>query len=351
LSCDCPIFDHKFNDIIDNIEKEKMMKKSIAVLVLCVFLVSCQNNQTNDGKSHLNNDLESNNSSQAIVSNEQSFEETFSEQDDLDQLESKYYDQDLPGEIPVVFAEGIVSKNDSFQYPVSFSEDHQLMVYGEMDASRNRTLLYAEKIDGIWTQPQVMNFTGSDEMEAILSANGKIYFSSSAGTGIQKPSNLYYVTYKDNTFSKALKLPEMINSDKIEYYMSQSLNGNLYFTREGMGIYKIELVDGTYQQAQRLDFDSRYYYVSHPYISKDERYILFDARHGGNYGSADLYIAFNSENGFLDPINLGPVINTSDWDAMATLSPDEKYLFFVRETSTQRHVFWVEFNADDYRND
>lgn len=62
-----------------------------------------------------------------------------------------------------------------------------------------------------------------------------------------------------------------------------------------------------------------------------------------------MYISFKMETGFSEPLNLGSKINTSAWDAMASLSPDGKYLFFVRESSSKRDIYWVKFNVDDYK--
>ena len=107
-------------------------------------------------------------------------------------------------------------------------------------------------------------------------------------------------------------------------------------------------MDGNYLEAKKLTFEGLSY-ASHPYISGDESFLLFDARQSGNYGSADIYISLKSENGFTEAINLGEDINTSDWDAMAMLSPNEDYLFFVRESKEGRDIYWVEFNVNDYR--
>jgi len=264
-------------------------------------------------------------------------------------ITSTYFDQELPGNSPEIFAKDTISKTDLLQYPVSFSKDGLLMFYGQMDSNRNRHLLYSENIDGTWSEPKQIEFTSSDEMEPIISPDGnRIYFASSYDTNLQKPSDLYYVTYNNGLFTDPVKLPETINSNQTEYFVSQSLNGNLYFTREGVGIFKSELVDGSYQEAYQLEFDSSYYYISHPFIAKDESFIVFDARHSDNIGSADLFISFNSEMGFGKPINLGDKINSENWDAMASLAPNEDYLFFVREEGSQRDVYWVEFNSDEY---
>jgi len=63
----------------------------------------------------------------------------------------------------------------------------------------------------------------------------------------------------------------------------------------------------------------------HPYISKDESFILFNYR-------GDIYISFkNKENGWIVPIKFDGAINTSDFaETCPSLSPDEKYIFYSR---------------------
>ncbi|MCH4889604.1 hypothetical protein EZV73_18625 [Acidaminobacter sp. JC074] len=261
---------------------------------------------------------------------------------------SFFYNQDLPYKEAKVFSEGLISLNGYSHYPASFSPNGDLMFYGQMDEERNRYLLYVKR-DQLWSEPERISFTEGDEMEPFVSRDGKrVYFSSSTDSANAKPSNLYYVDYEEGVFSEPIRLPETINSNHIEYYLTESDNGNLYFTRENKGIYMSEFSDGAYLEAVHIDFPG-YSYASHPCISRDESFLLFDARKSGNQGSADIYISFKTEEGFSEPINLGESVNTPDWDAMAMLSPQEDYLFFVREGDSRRDIYWIELNIEDYR--
>ncbi len=90
-------------------------------------------------------------------------------------------------------------------------------------------------------------------------------------------------------------------------------------------------------------------FISHPYVSPDEKFIIFDSREHGGYGSADLYISFRKNDKWEKPINLGEKINTSQWDAMPIVSPDGKYLFFCRKSKRKRDVYWVQFDISNYK--
>jgi len=258
-----------------------------------------------------------------------------------------YYDKELLSDDAEVFSDVLVDASLS-PYPPSFHIKNQMMMFGYLDKENHRTLSITYNNEG-WTEPQPIKFTDGDEMEAVFSPDGKrLYFSSNENSSSNKPSNLYYVDVIDGGFSKPVRLPDTINSYYVEYYASQTDDGHLYFTREGQGIYKSEYNNGKYLEAEKIEFPREYKYVSHPFIARDESFLLFDARKYGNLGSADLYIAFKTEEGFSEPINLGEKINTKYWDAMAMLSPDYKYLFFSRVGEISQ-VYWIKFNPEDYR--
>lgn len=248
-----------------------------------------------------------------------------------------------------VYLQGLVSTEDILEYPCTFSNDFTEVIFGGLTSTRERYLMQMTKTNNGWSSPERISFTGRNEMEPIFSPDGKtLIFSSDSEDKPGKPHTLYFVTKVYKEWSEAKAFPESINSDAIEYYGSMTKEGKLYFTREGSGIYYAEGAD--YENVNKVPLSSSYIYASHPYVSPDDTFLLFDARGSNGVGSADLYIAFRREDSYEEPINLGPHINTSDWDAMASLSPDGSVLFFVRESRGKRDIYWVKFNADDYKN-
>ncbi|MEL7063503.1 MAG: hypothetical protein AAFP00_07165, partial [Bacteroidota bacterium] len=71
--------------------------------------------------------------------------------------------------------------------------------------------------------------------------------------------------------------------------------------------------------------------TAHPFIAPDESYLIWDSEREDGYGDSDLYISFREEDGSWGPaINMGEKVNSKYWDAVATVTPDGKYLFFNR---------------------
>lgn len=71
---------------------------------------------------------------------------------------------------------------------------------------------------------------------------------------------------------------------------------------------------------------------SQPCLSLDGKELFFSSRRGGN---ADLYHCYRDENGYwLEPENLGSVINTKGTEMAPFLHPDGKTLYFSSDTHT-----------------
>jgi len=68
------------------------------------------------------------------------------------------------------------------------------------------------------------------------------------------------------------------------------------------------------------------------YISPDGLMLLFDSRRPGGFGWNDLYMTkrLTRSDPWQEPVNLGPTVNSSDFEECATLSFDGSRLFFDR---------------------
>ncbi|MEP0392280.1 MAG: hypothetical protein ABJ205_09830 [Erythrobacter sp.] len=89
---------------------------------------------------------------------------------------------------------------------------------------------------------------------------------------------------------------------------------------------------------------------AHPFIAPDESYIIWDGIKDSGFGNVDLYISFRHPDGsWGSAINMGAAINTDAYEAGPKVTPDGKYLFFVRVVGTTDDnpysdidIFWVD---------
>lgn len=84
-------------------------------------------------------------------------------------------------------------------------------------------------------------------------------------------------------------------------------------------------------------------------LSADGMHLYFTAcNRPGGYGSCDIYYARRQGDNWSDPVNLGPVINSSAWDSQPSISPDGRSLYFVsaRRGNFGHMDIWVSYRIE-----
>lgn len=131
-----------------------------------------------------------------------------------------------------------------------------------------------------------------------------------------------------------VNLGDHINSADLEYFPSFTIDGKtMIFTRrvnQDEDFYQSENVNGTWTPAKpiegKVNTDLN---EGAQNISQDGTLLVFT---GCNYpegeGSCDLYFSVQTNNGWSEPRNMGPVINSEFWESSPSLSPDKKDLYF-----------------------
>jgi outer membrane protein OmpA-like peptidoglycan-associated protein len=65
-------------------------------------------------------------------------------------------------------------------------------------------------------------------------------------------------------------------------------------------------------------------------ISPDGQWLVFTGcNRPDGFGSCDIYISYNTPEGWSEAVNLGNRINSSDWESQPCLSPDKRSLYFA----------------------
>ncbi len=133
-----------------------------------------------------------------------------------------------------------------------------------------------------------------------------------------------------------VNLGDSINTPQEEYYPSVTVTDSLLvFTRRDArqredfvesaitknGFRSSKLINGD------INIEPRKGAIS---VSQDGEWLLFAGMlMDQQYRSFDIYISYNTPNGWSEPQNMGPNINTADfWESAPTLSPDKNALYF-----------------------
>lgn len=263
-----------------------------------------------------------------------------------------YLGQNPPGDTPVVFAPGIVSDKYQQHGAPSFSPDGKEVFWQTNQELKNdkgewlTSSMIIHRVGDRWTTPEVSPYSSMP----FFSTDGKrIYFTDSVNgiSFVEKQGNLWGEPKK---LGLVTRFPELKNA----FFPSLTSNGTIYFMGyadglwNNLGIYRAELINGEYSKPELLPSSINAPGGMRnwaPFIAPDESYLIFCSTRGlSKYDQGDLFVSFRKTDGsWMDPINMGEPINTSQMERFSSLSPDGKYLFFTRDVLPDYYedVFWV----------
>lgn len=262
-----------------------------------------------------------------------------------------YLGQTPPGDSATVFAPGIISTGSTFVQNSAFSPDGKEFYFtvtnGRWDHFEIMTTRF---LSGKWTIPAKARFfegqpKPTDGMEPFIAPDGnRIYFSAGDSGNL----DIWYCQREGDVWGKPVKLPEAVNSSDLEWYPTISNKGTLFLAKNG-DIYYSTSQNGKFNAMANIGkpVSSNDYDEADPYISPNEDFLIFHSidRPGG-FGQADLYISYKNQDGsWTNPKNLGPKVNTEEFEFAPSVTPDGKYLMFSRRkqwlTDTPSKVYWI----------
>ncbi|MBU1014384.1 MAG: hypothetical protein KKG99_15400 [Bacteroidetes bacterium] len=281
----------------------------------------------------------------------------FAQQNGVSRPTGLYLGQKLPGDVPELFAPGIVSTGLDELNSV-FSPDGSEL-YFCLRKPTGASIFQMKMRNGIWGKPELLPFASRfGDIDINISSDGtKLFFSSRrplpGTTEPKKDNDFWMVDRKGNTWGNPVYLGKLINSESEDYFPMVTKNGNLYFSsqREGQGtnnIYRSKLVKGEYSTAEKLDSSiNSEFREFDPYVSPDESFIIFASSRPNGFGGDDLYISFRKPDGYWTKArNMGDKINSMGSEYSPMLSPDGKYMFFTGSRRTPLST--IPENPQDY---
>lgn len=226
-------------------------------------------------------------------------------------------------------------------------------VYGQLKEYGLSTSTYekAFALDSVYGRdywlPYAINLAGKGDFDKALQTINKILAKPNLNPTTKKAADYrqkcfqfavdYAKAHPSSSYVFAPKnLGDGINTEALEYSPSMPVEGKLLvFTRKGLrsdeDFYASEKTATGWSTAQRLPGG-----INTPLnegaqnISQDGNWLIFTGcdRPGGE-GSCDLYISYKTPGGWSEAFNLGPNVNTDQWESQPCLSPDKRDLYFT----------------------
>jgi len=265
------------------------------------------------------------------------------------ELKGEYLGQKKPGLTPMIFAPGVVSTENDFELNSTFTPDGKEFSFTTRKSGKSLTMMFMKQINGRWTKPQVLPFSGKDnDVDQFISPDGKkfLFCSTRLVNNKKRGFDLWAAERTSTGWTEPKNMGSLLNTENNEFYPTMSLNGTLYFAatrKEGYGkgdIYYSKFVNGQYTKPINLGPAVNGEHSEHDAaIAKDESFIIFSlSKPTDNFGKDDLYICFRKQNGaWTKAKNMGKVINSAGTEFCPVISQDEKYLFFTRDGD----IYWV----------
>lgn len=191
-------------------------------------------------------------------------------------------------------------------------------------------------------------FNSPENDFAAIRYEGQLYFTSNMvqGANLFTKANTYYEVYSIDgdflgQFGKPRKIKGEVNTKyhdgpvafegNVMYYSRTNAEGkDLLRNTDGRNKIKIAsamLVEDKWVEIGDLSFIDPEYSYMHPAISPDGKKLYFSSDLPGGYGGFDLWYVEKNYESWLDPVNLGPLINTGGDEVFPYLHTDG-FLYF-----------------------
>ncbi|EMR04666.1 TolB-like translocation protein [Cesiribacter andamanensis] len=274
------------------------------------------------------------------------------------------FDQEPPELKPVPFAERLITKNGEHVGYCAFSPDGTELYYAVTSDSWFPSKMIRISANDLEKKDTLYLKDRTYEGEPFITRDGNtLYFTAllAPAAGEQWHADIYRSSKTADGWGTPELLDTLINSKSSEWHLSMTDRGVVYFASErGKGtsawngdLYRAVVEGNSFSGLEKLPYPvNTEYHESDPLIAPDESFLIFHSNRPGGYGlesggviHCDLYISFNENGKWTEPVNMGPDINSEGIEMAPALTPDGKYFLFTRrraiETAEPAQIFWV----------
>lgn len=265
-------------------------------------------------------------------------------------LRGPYLGQVPPEAGVEVFAPGVLKPESGFHSSVVFNSTGDWACWTAMSSGETYCSRRSEER---WTPPELLPFDPEFGVREPMFAHGdrRLYYLSRRPLE-HDPVNrerIWFVERTPSGWSEPRVIDEVVTSHPTHWQFSFTAAGDLYFTSEIDGvrgeqdIYVSRWRNGSFTAPEslgaRVNSDERDFC---PFVAPDESYLIFSRSVPEARGRSDLFISFHDGDGtWTEAMNMGDVINSMHNETSPVVTPDGRYLFFLRVSGEVNDVYWT----------
>jgi len=274
---------------------------------------------------------------------------------DFPELRGPYLGQQPPVVGAEVVAAGILRPADGFHSSVVFSAAGDQACWTAMGG----TTYCSRRVDERWTSPERLPFDPEFGVGEPMFAEDdrRLYFLSRRPLPHDpvERERIWYVERAQSGWSTPRVIDEVVAAHPTHWQFSFTADGDLYFTSEAAGvrgaqdIYVARKRGNTFatpvSAGDRVNSDLREFC---PFVAPDESYLMFARTVPEKHGRSDLFISFRGRDGtWTEPVNMGDTVNSLHNEVSPVVTPDGRYLFFLRVSGDVNDVYWTHASIID----
>lgn len=242
---------------------------------------------------------------------------------------------------------GVVSTDRNETFPAEDPVDGSLWFSTYDDSFDDQTVMVAHRTASGWSAPEIAPFSGTwgDRAPRFSLDGSALYFTSNRpGAGAGGDMNIWRVRRSGDGGWTEPEPASSLNSEAADMHVSVTASAiwvasNRPSTAGRSDIYRIAEGSGPEHLPAPVN-DAR----SQPdlWVSPDESWmVLAITDHPDGHGGDDLYVSRRTGTTWSAPHNLGPEINSSDYEYGPTVSADGRYLYFTSHRTGHADIYRV----------
>ena len=254
-------------------------------------------------------------------------------------LKGEYMGQETPGLTAKLFAPDFISSSNP-EKAVFLHPGGKELYFTRAGKDGLTNIMFSKLVGKEWTTPEKLPIPNKESFRTFVTKDGsKMYFASIDLIDEQdarREYNIWVAERDGEVWRDPRPLGSEINTpDALEMHPSVADDGTLYFKRfnfqdETEKIFYAEWKDGKYLPAKAFEANLGSF-AEDPFIAPDESYVIFNPAGPEKFGP--MHISFIEDDGnWSTPKDMGLS------GELPSLSPDRKYLFFIRNDN----VYWVD---------